>query len=201
MKKLITMIVCLAITGGAFAQEKRGDFNKFTLGAKAGLNVSKFIGGGRIGNGKAGFHVGVVGEYRMSHLFAIAPEIMYSSQGSREKMDDNIKASYTANYLNIPILARFYVIDAISLEVGPQFGFNMGIQGKLTNGGLSVTEKIGKDQYNVFDIGLGLGLTANFKNVVTSVRYNYGFLDVSKLAASKNHTFQLSVGYNFLRKK
>lgn len=200
MKKLITLIACLAITGGSFAQGKGGDFNKFTLGGKLGLNVANIVGSDMAGNAKAGFHIGVIGEYRVSHLFAIAPEIMYSSQGSREKMDDNIKASYTANYLNIPILARFYVIDAISLEVGPQFGFNMGVKGKLTKDGLSVTEKIGKDQYNVFDIGLGLGLTANFKNVVTSVRYNYGFIDVSKLTASKNHTFQLSVGYNFLRK-
>lgn len=199
MKKLIAMIVCLAFAGGAFAKGNKGDFNKFSLGGNLGLNVSQFIGGDRIGGEKAGFHVGVVGEYRMSHLFAIAPEIMYSSQGAREKMED-YKAAYTANYLNIPILARFYVINALSLEVGPQFGFNMGIKGKFTNGGLSVTEKIRKNQYNVFDIGLSFGLAYNFKNYFASVRYNYGFIDVSTLTASKNAVFQLSVGYNFLRK-
>lgn len=197
MKKLITLIACLAITGGAFAQGKGGDFNKFTLGGKLGLNVASLAGSDG-GGAKAGFHVGVVGEYRMSHLFAIAPEIMYSSQGAKEKEED-YKAFLAANYLNIPILARFYIIDALSIEVGPQFGFNMGMKAKAKGDGLTATEKIEKDKYNVFDIGVGLGLTYNFKNCFASVRYNYGFIDVLKDAANKNTVFQLSVGYNFLR--
>lgn len=198
MKKLITLIACLAITGGAFAQGKGGDFNKFTLGGKLGLNVANLVGSDMEGKAKAGFHIGVVGEYRVSHLFAIAPEIMYSSQGTREKEED-YKASLNANYLNIPILARFYVIDALSIEVGPQFGFNMGMKAKAKGDGVSLTEKIDKEAYNVFDLGLGLGLTYNFRNCFASARYNFGLTNVANEGANRNSVFQLSVGYNFLR--
>lgn len=198
MKKLITLIACLALTGGSFAQGKGGDFNKFTLGGKLGLNVANLVGSDMKGNAKAGFHIGVVGEYRVSHLFAIAPEIMYSSQGTREKEED-YKVSLNANYLNIPILARFYIIDALSIEVGPQFGFNMGMKTKAKGDGVSLTEKIDKEEYNVFDLGLGLGVTYNFRNCFASARYNFGLTNVTKEIANRNSVFQLSVGYNFLR--
>lgn len=201
MKKFVTMIACLAITGGAFA--KGVDIPKFSLGAKAGLNVSNFSSRG--GNSlipQIGFHIGIAGEIKASRIFAVAPEIVFSTQGAKEKVE-NTKITMASNYLNIPVMARFYVIDALSLEVGPQFGFAVGMNAKVKDGNREFEHKLKSgDDYNVFDFMVGLGLTYNYKHkFITSVRWNYGLTDVLKgndIPSNKNSLFQLSVGYNFL---
>lgn len=206
MKKFITMIVCLAITGGAFA--KGIDIPKFTLGAKVGLNVSHITGEYMRDFGaksKAGFHVGLAGEIKASRIFAIAPEILFSTQGNMIKQTEGgetIKISLNSGYINIPIMARFYIIDALSIEAGPQFGFATGMRQKIKVGDEKASSKV--DSHKKFDFAIGVGATYNLNHkFFASVRYNFGLTNVLEendiFASNKNGVFQLSVGYNFFR--
>jgi hypothetical protein len=59
------------------------------------------------------------------------------------------------------------------------------------------------DAFNAFDAGLGAGLNFNFNKVLLGIRYNQGFINVSKdnaetlLGKGKNAVGQVSLGYRF----
>ena len=59
------------------------------------------------------------------------------------------------------------------------------------------------DAFNTFDAGLTAGLSFNFNKVLLGIRYNQGFLNVSKdnaetlLGKGKNAVGQVSLGYRF----
>ena len=50
---------------------------------------------------------------------AIQPELVYSRQGARDKVNGD-KLKLRANYLNIPVLAKLYVLDELSVDLGPE---------------------------------------------------------------------------------
>ncbi|MEG2281915.1 MAG: porin family protein [Rikenellaceae bacterium] len=195
MKRLIMLIVCLAIVGGASAKGTPNSDN-FSFGVKAGLNVSGMLMESYNPKTKAGFHIGLVSEYKFTDRFAIAPELLYSSQGFSSK-DGDYKLRMKSNYLNIPLLARFYIIDALSVELGPQLGFNLGMKEKTIIYGDSGSEKIEKSDYNLFEFAIGLGATYNYKMFFASARYNIGLTNVIKEEKNKNSVFQFSVGCKF----
>src|SRR5690554_5058966 len=78
MKKLFLLVVAIAITTTVSqAQEVR-------IGAKGGVNFATFSGDD-LGDVKSrtGFHIGGLVEIPVSEKFAIQPEVLYSSQGSK----------------------------------------------------------------------------------------------------------------------
>lgn len=199
MKKLIVMLACLALVGGSFAQEKSNDRKKFSIGAKTGLNVATFAGTNTKNLHKSikvnmGFHIGIVSEIKGSDDFSFAPEILFSTQGFRTDMDTiGDMGSANANYIAVPLMARFYIIDCLSLDVGPYFGFATSI--KIKDDGETV--KVGTDEYHIFDYGLCLGMTYNLRQkFFASVRYECGISDVVKYLNNTNSVLQFSVGYN-----
>lgn len=199
MKKLITVIACLAIVSVGFAQEKNNDRKKFSIGAKTGLNVATFVGLNNKDLPKSikvnmGFHIGIVSEIKGSDEFSFVPEILFSTQGFRTDMDTiGDMGSVDANYIAIPLIARFYIINCLSLDAGPYCGFVTSI--KIKDDGETVT--VGTDEYNVFDYGLCLGMTYNLKQkFFASVRYEIGVSDVVKHLNNTNGVLQFSVGYN-----
>lgn len=185
MKKIIVLIAALAISSGAFAQG-------FSWGIKAGLNVTGVSGSDLETKSKTGFHAGVVTEFGISDWFAIAPELMYSSQGAKMDVPD-MDIRVKGDYLNLPIMAKFYVLEKLSLEAGPQFGYALSMKVKAED----ESEKMDSDLYNAFDMSLGVGATYNFGSFFASARYNFGLTDVVKEASNKNSVFQISVGYKF----
>ena len=182
------------------------------------------------------FNVGVFVEYRFNDVFGISPEIMYSRQGMKleyiiseeesssgyvEKLELKVESKGVLDYLNIPILAKIYATKALSIDVGPQFGFLLSAKGKRTMSGrysetfpdgesFSNTVNI-KDEFdiknvvNTFDLGLGIGATYNIGKFMIQGRYNLGITDTSKFEGEKppdhkpqrNNVFQIGVGYRF----
>lgn len=59
------------------------------------------------------------------------------------------------------------------------------------------------DAYNKIDAGLTGGLSYNFNKLLIGIRYNQGFIDVTKdnsrplLGSGKNAVGQVSLGYRF----
>lgn len=184
MKKVLTLIVCLVVTSGLFAQDKT-----FSWGIKAGLNLSNYVGKDVDADMKAGFNAGIVTEMRLGNKFAIAPELVYSLQGASE---GDIKVN--ASYINLPIMAKYYVIKNLSINLGPQVGYAVSMKAKVKG---KSSQKVDSDLYNAFDFGMGVGATYNFGKFFAEARYNYGFTDVSKDAKTKNSVLQIGVGYKF----
>lgn len=169
-----------------------------TLGAKGGLNVSNLSGIEDIPGFKSkalvGFHLGGYVAFNVGRNFAVQPELLYSTQGSKIEVlgqDEDLKL----NYLNIPIMAKFTTNKGVYFEAGPQFGFKVNeldeddwgdFDDDFNNSDFSACFGLGYQPVTMpFGIGarynIGLGKTAEFDNISQD--------DINV----KNGVFQLSV--------
>ena len=190
MKKVMLLAVALLAFCAAKAQPAVGDFN---WGAKVGFNISNIT---NCDKNKLSLHLGAFAEKRYSDLMGASAELIYSRQGFRGKDKDlDVKYKTRVNYLNIPILAKFFVWEGLSVDVGPQFGFAINAKTKAKVDGSSAKTKL-KD-FNVFDFSIPVGVTYRVEDIFVSARYNIGLTDVFDAGVNnKNHVFQLSIGYN-----
>lgn len=189
MKKFLLFIAVAALTfTTAQSQEIR-------LGAKAGLNVAT-LGGDSYGLGSLGsrtsFHLGALAEIPLMGKFALQPEILYSSEGS----DWSFGASNTdikLDYIRIPVLGKYYIIEGLSAELGPSFGVLVNAE---------AGDEDAKDIYNSFDVAIAIGATYRLNmGVFFSLRYNKGLMNVNDNdltnLKSQSNVFQVSAGYSF----
>lgn len=204
MKKLFTITMALV----AFTISAQN----VTFGAKAGLNFASMTGDDADGlDGRTSFHLGVTAEIEMSDTFSIQPELLYSGQGftdsgELELYDEfgdflgAVDADITAkvNYLNLPIMLKYYVSDGLSLEAGPQIGFLLGAKVKVEAEGESETEDV--DDLKSTDFAFNLGAAYKLDSGLNfGLRYSMGLTDVPDGDSDgfKHSVLQLSVGYNF----
>ncbi len=195
MKKVF-LAIALTIGLGVNAQNIR-------FGAKVGLNVANLSNAELEGvklDSRMAYHVGAMAEIRLNSQFAIQPELVYSAQGS-SKEKGGVTATFKADYINIPVMAKYFVMDGLSLEAGPQLGILT--TSKLTIDGKGIDESTDlKDYTESIDFGLGFGASYTVKyGLNVGVRYNLGLTDIAKDRdggkANKNGVFQVSVGYFF----
>ncbi len=193
MKKIILAAFVLGTCTAAVAQQQ------LKFGPKAGVNFANLSG---VDNSemKTGFHVGAVAEIKFNEKFSIQPEVVYSAQGTKT-MINNIQGKVNIDYINVPILAKYYIVDGFSVEAGPQVGFLVKAEGKGTINDVSVSSDI-KDNFKSTDFGLGLGLAYDLPvGMFVNARYNLGLSDIRNNTSSgdavKNNVIQVGIGYKF----
>jgi hypothetical protein len=178
MKKVLVFLLLCIGTSTMNAQMVQ-------FGLKGGANFSNLEGDGIKGSNYTSFHFGAIVEAKLFENFAIQPELLYSSQGT--KVDAEGLKDINYSYVTVPVLAKFYLTEnGLSLEAGPQFSF--------------LVDQNVKDQFEAetFDFGVVGGLGYNItKNFFASARYVVGLTDASKDAEVTNKVIQLSVGYKF----
>lgn len=126
MKKILLPLAVILLTSGAYAQSVK-------FGVKAGLNVSTFTGDDSDeAESLTGFHVGGVAEIKFTDKFSLQPELLYSTQGAKASVSGieggvayNADIKAKVSYINLPVMAKYYVIPGLSLEAGPQVGFKV----------------------------------------------------------------------------
>jgi len=164
-----------------------------SFGVKAGLNFAT-LGGDDVDEleGVTGLNIGAVAEFGLSEKFSIQPEVIYSTQGA--SLDDE---TLELDYINVPVLAKYYVFEGFSLEAGPQLGFNINSQYEFEG------ETEDEDDIKTVDIAAALGLGYKLPmGIFFQARYNLGITDVydeieGTQIDAKNNVFQFSVGYKF----
>lgn len=191
MRKLILLAVTILMVCTAKAQ-----FSDFTYGVKGGLNVTNLS---KIDvDNKISYHVGAFAEWSISERFSIQPELVYSRQGCQVYDDKDNYIKTRVNYLNLPILAKFYVMEGLSIELGPQVGYVIGEKAKVKEAGKSSINDL--KHVKPFDLSVAAGVAYSMDNIILSARYNFGFTDVFEKdkmgnTNNQNRVFQLSVGY------
>ena len=195
MKKIAIALMCTILaTGAAMAQKQ------FTFGPKIGVDYTHFWGEDVSHDGVLNYQAGLFMEYRFNDKVSIAPEVVFAAQGGKYKWFDDVEISTTdhVNYINVPVMLKYYVTPALSIDLGPQVGFN--IYSKATNKwgeGLKETVDM-KDYTKTVDFGVGLGLTYNIaKDVFVQGRYTMGMTKVFKYGNDKNGNAQIAIGYRF----
>lgn len=105
------------------------------------------------------------------------------------------------NYLNIPILAKFYLIEEkLSIDLGPQFGFNLNGKRRVKRDKTTILTNV-SDQIKTFDFAVVMGASYRLTELLdVQARYNLGLTEVWRNAEgrkSRNGVLQIGVAYRF----
>jgi len=174
MKKIILTVASVFAFGFANAQEG------IKFGVKAGANFTNF-GADADTDGKTGFYVGGLADFTVSDKFHVQPELLYSNEGAEDAKLD---------YLRIPIMAKYYVYEGLSIQAGPEVAFKIAAENDFLD---EATKSI--------DFGIGIGAGYELPNgLFFDARYNAGLSDISDTegdAKVTNTGFQIGAGYRF----
>lgn len=177
-----TIIITLLV----FAMSLTAKAQALQIGVKAGLNYANFTGTEIQTDAITSYHAGLIAEIKLLDKFAIQPELLYSTQGATYK-DAGEEFKNELGYIAIPVLAKIYLGESFSLELGPQASFL-----------LSEKNDVDIEDSNTFDFGLAGGLSYKItKNIFVQGRYVIGLTEISSEAEAKNSVFQLSAGLLF----
>jgi len=199
-KNVLTLLAVLALSTAAFAQTPT------EFGIKAGVNIANYGGDIEGTDARTGLHVGVVAEMKLSDNFSVQPELLYSMQGATysESFDD-VPGEITdkLDFILLPVMAKYYIIDGLSLEVGPQFGILLSAKSEAEAGGETAEADI--EVYRNFDMALNGGVGYELPmGLFVQARYSLGVTNIIEDTNDSiddfvltNNNFQLSVGYKF----
>ena len=139
---MIAVMAVMCLT--ASAQKIRHDVGTFTLQPMVGLSVGV---------------LGVEAEYYVNDWLSATAGVHYTQQGWRmkEKISGD-KWNMNLDYINIPVMANFYVAKGFALKIGVQPGFLINAK----NDGTDV-----KKGFESFNFSIPFGLSYEFKNGIT----------------------------------
>jgi len=195
MKKTLLIISLTLFTLTLVNAQKKNNF-----GVKGGINFSNMTSDYYLeSDSKTEFHIGLVAEIPIVNKFSIQTEILYSEQGTKSKVEllggNPSLVEYNLNYLQVPVLAKIYLFQNLSIEVGPSFNFLVKDEEifeytTLTNVGSN------------FEFSGVLGVSYKVRGgFFGTLRYLNGFtvaLDRElRDEDAKNRVFQLGIGYMF----
>jgi hypothetical protein len=235
MKKLTVLLALSLASLSSFAQvvkigeRSSTDYDAGTtdsrntgFGIKGGFNLSDVYGDDKKnftnGSNYKSFHAGVYGQYGFNNRLSIQPELLYSRQGfegnSTKTTGTGTAATTTTvnerrlDYLHLPVLLVFNILDNVSIHAGPQ----VSLLTKVVEDGNE--RKIADDNgtygysYSSLDYGLAVGAEARVGPARVGARYNAGFADIIQdqnlattgnkaLSNIKNSNFQVYLGIGF----
>lgn len=200
MKKILLSAVAIFALSVTTTQAQE----MMRFGAKAGVNIADFGGDAESEGSRTGLHIGVLAEFRLSETFSIQPELLYSMQGAKTKdLTGEGEFDTKLDYINIPIMAKYYITEGLSIEAGPQVGFLMSANWE---------DEDAKDYYKTIDFALNGGIAYDLPmGVFFQARYSAGLTSIAEdveidtglgsVSVSevdiKNNVISLSVGYKF----
>ena len=182
MKKLILLVI-LVLVGTTL------DAQNFRWGVTAGANLSS-VGGDDPDDPeiRTGLNIGGVADIGISEDFSVQPEIRFSMRGWKE-------GDFTAkiNYIDVPVAADYEVVDGLSLQAGPLFGFVISDEGEFDGNDLGSI-----DGLETFNFGALVGAQYEFSNgLYLQARYDMGFIDLFDNFDAKPCNISFNLGYMF----
>ena len=206
MKKIVLFAALMVATLTANAQNEVG---QITLKPMAGINLATMTS---LDDSKmrVGLVAGAEAEYGIAENFSITAGLLYSMQGAKGKqplhvdnvgvVNTDITAKY--DYLNIPILANYYVTKGLALKAGIQPGFKVSskMKAEASVGGNSISSEATDDNVAGFNLAIPLGISYEYQNFVFDARYNLGVTKVYKDNGDKtpkHSVFMFTLGYKF----
>lgn len=206
MKKLLTLMVLIAITLSVQAQHEEGDI---TIQPKIGITISNMTDGDK---SKINLTYGVEFERFFTDQFSASLGIMFTNQGCKwniysldgaDNVSDDMKLDIY--YGTLPIMANYYVLPGLALKAGIQPAFRVKARIEFNGEKMDFDNAIdaifdGNDnKMRTFDLSIPVGLSYEFKRVTFDARYNFG---VTKLISNTdesiyNKVFIMTLGYKF----
>ena len=183
LKKNVVFVVIILLFGSKSSAQ---EIPFARLGFKAGINYANYTGTDINTDAITNFHAGLLVELKIFKNFSLQPELLYSTQGaSLTNITEEFKNEL--GYISIPVLAKFYLTNTLSLEVGPQASFLLSERNEVKAG-----------DSNTFEFAVAGGLGFKFsKHLFIQARYGLGLTEPKRDADVKNSVVQASLGYLF----
>ena len=239
MKAITILFAAISLsTMTVVAQNKVGEFS---LKPMVGINVSDISSDEEVNyKAKVGFTGGVEAEYGVTPWLGVSLGAMYSQQGAKIKaslseigVNDegrmvavllDMKGKLKADYINMPLLANFYVWKGLAVKTGVQVGFlvndKMNVDVAMAGVTALDTDKItyvdlsthptdnffssfsveGSDVCKSVVFGIPVGLSYEYKNITLDARYYFGLTrmdDAEEDPAARNRCLSITLGYKF----
>lgn len=119
-KVLVSCALLLSFATVAKAQD-------FQFGLKGGLSASWLQGTVVTGYEQViphvNFYAGGYTTYDLSRDFFLQAELLYAGRGHSDRSEILPKYSRSLGYLMVPVFAGYYLVDNLSLMLGPEFGY------------------------------------------------------------------------------
>ncbi len=212
MKKQLFLFCCAALMSVTAFSQARID-----IGIKGGLNFASLNTSATVGqtySNRTGYHVGAYAMFKLTKI-AIQPEIVFSKQGQTYTTPSISNGTSNFDYINIPIMIKFYLLEGLNLQAGPQFGFLASSSGYVYNtatNNVTVQSLTSLVKSSDVSLAVGAGWDLIFGLNITA-RYNLGLSDINKITGAsapssvtslgtqeaKNQVFQVSVGYRLFK--
>ncbi len=189
---VVSMVLLFMLLAGSVHAQNR-------IGIRGGLNATN-ISFENLPNRseRFGFHIGIFGDVPViTDFMSIQPELSFSTKGTAFKPLDK-RQTLNMNYVDL-LLPVAFKLGSIDIQVGPFASFLISPPDYTVYNDNSVVV----DAFNKFDAGLTAGLSYNFSRMMIGLRYNQGFVDVTKdnsrllLGNGKNAVGQVSLGFKF----
>jgi hypothetical protein len=234
MKRIFSALILLALTlQGASAQSRIGTFS---IIPRAGVSITKVRHDSGITYAtdnsvktaepkyRTGGTAGVDLQYQFDDRAAVSLGVFYAREGSKYEdttLGDNGPGTYqmyedwrmNLDYINVPLLAHYYVAKGLSVEAGAQAGFLVSkkIKGKMRTVTVSENNSYSYDSQSTkfdtdlnvlrtFEVAIPVGVSYEYENVVLDARYVFGVTKLAKKeldSDAKNAGFYITAGYKF----
>jgi hypothetical protein len=136
-----------------------------------------------------GFYAGFFAEKVFGDRIGLQGELLYSQMGSKFDVGEHSFAVKT-DYVVLPVLAKLYIFNGLSLDVGPQFGY-LVVARDEDNASVY-------DGFSPLEVSVVAGLSCKFaKYFDVSARCNFGLRKLDGVDEPKNRAISLGVGYRF----
>ena len=194
-KKIIAAFVFSIVSFSAFSQVV---YTKPHFGVKIGANTSYSVltpNYTYLPKFQSHLHAGVFYRIRKNR-WIFQPEAEYTVKGGTFKGATDLTANEVIrnnfNYFILQPTVGYVVTEGLTFEAGPQFGFKIN----SVNGPAKSNE-------TSFSVGFRYDVLDALEDVSFAIRYNHGLSNVSASSNQTvtNNTFQLSVIYNWYKKK
>ncbi len=212
MKKILFLFCCAFLLSNFTFGQVRID-----IGVKGGLNFASVNTSSTLAqdySNRTGYHFGAYAMFKFTK-FAIQPEVVFSKQGQTYSTPNYSNATSNFDYINIPIMLKFYLLEGLNLQAGPQFGFLASSSGYVyntTTNNVTVQSLSSLVKSSDVSLAVGAGWDLIFGLNITA-RYNLGLSDINKITGAsapsnvsslgtteaKNQVFQVSVGYRLFK--
>jgi outer membrane protein with beta-barrel domain len=186
MKKFYTLLVALILVGTISTQAQ------IKFGVKGGLNLPSLDAQGGINAVSAdnanGWHAGLALELKLP-IIGIEADVFYSQVGFESATLGSVTADLQNTTLDIPVVAKWYILKVLNIQAGPQFSF-------VTSSKHGVDDI--KSQIDNKAFGFVAGLGVELGPLMASGRFIFpSTITVQNAGDYKTSNIQISVGYWF----
>lgn len=188
MKKILLLIA--SITLAALAANAQ----QWSFGPKVGVSFATANGfdGAKV---REGLIAGVFADRMVNNYWGLQAELLFTQQGWNVETEGSPKVRTRLDYISMPILGKYYIVDGLNFQMGGQFSYLVGAKEKESGS----SNRSVRSAYNKYNIEFLAGLAYDFDfGLVVEGRYNLGLTRTMSLNNGVTSGYlHVAVGWKF----